>query len=47
MNEYAQSTKATPALAVNELFHTAPRTMSAIFAVVAAAVVSTGISQLF
>ena len=47
MNEYAQNTKAAPALAVNELFHTAPRTMSTIFAVVAAAVVSTGISQLF
>jgi hypothetical protein len=47
MNEYAQNTKAAPALAVHELFHTAPRTMSAIFAVVAAAVVTTGISQLF
>ena len=47
MNEYGQTCKASPALAVNELFHTAPRTMSTIFAVVAAAVVTTGIAQLF
>ena len=34
-----ENTKAHPGLVVGELFHTAPRTMSAIFGTVAAAVV--------
>ena len=37
-----ENTKAHPGMIVGELFHVAPRTMSAIFATVAAAVVVAG-----
>lgn len=42
----AASTRVSPTLAMVELFHTAPRTMSALFAVVAVAVTGGAVTGL-
>lgn len=46
MNTLTNTTKASPTLVVGELFHTAPRTMSTLFGVVAAAVVTAAVAGL-
>ena len=46
MNTTAHTGKVAPALVVGELFHTAPRTMSTLFAVVAAAVLTGAVAGL-